>query len=296
MPRISTAGAEIEYEEYGPSSGIPLLLVMGLSGQLIDWPPMVISGLAERGFRVIIFDNRDSGLSSEITDARTPDLTAVMQGREQAPYFLSDLATDAFVLLDNLGIQEAHILGASMGGMVAQEMALAAPERVLSMVLAMTSAGNPFHGPAGQALLTLSPDHLARDTVIANNVLQFQASGSPAEQIVSKEVAVANAARRYDRSYRPAGTMRQVAAILGSPDRSRALTRLELPTLVLHGHDDPLIDVSHGRNLAALIPGATLVVAANRGHQLAWLAEPIYLEAISELSRVAEVSKNQRDR
>lgn len=283
MPRMSTPTVEIEYEEHGPPSGAPLLLVMGLSGHLIDWPRSVVAGLVDRGFRVVVFDNRDAGLSSEMVDAGIPDLAALLDGSGQTPYLLSDLAGDAFALLDGLGIDRAHVLGASMGGMVAQEMALASPDRVLSLVLAMTSANNPFRGESGQALLALSPDRLDRQSVIANSVLQFHASGSPALQLVSDEEAVANATRRYDRSYRPAGTMRQVAAILGSPDRSRALTRLDVPTLVLHGRDDPLIEVGEGRNLAALIPGASLVVADERGHQLVWLSEPLYLDAMAKL-------------
>jgi pimeloyl-ACP methyl ester carboxylesterase len=285
MPRIAANGIEFEYVESGPSDGEVILLINGLAGQLVDWPAGLLGALADRGFRTIVFDNRDIGLSSELDDLGVPDLAGIADGTASAPYTLVDMGHDAVALLDALGIDRAHILGASMGGSVAQALVLDHPERVRSLTVAMTSALNAFTDePFLTSVKQAKPVERDRETVIAADVAGFRWMGAPGD-FVSEADAVTRAERRYDRSYRPAAAMRHVAAILGTPDRRAEFAAVRVPTLVLHGQDDPLIIVNHGRKLAAAIPGSRLIVAPLRGHQEDWLVE--HIDAIVENTRRA---------
>jgi pimeloyl-ACP methyl ester carboxylesterase len=278
MPRAALeSGIQLEYETFGSSDDPTLLLVMGFTAQLTGWDTAFCRMLADRGLHVVRFDNRDCGLSTWLDDA-TADPTAVMaavrSGAElpPVPYTLSDMASDAVGLLDHLGVAAAHVMGASMGGMIVQTMAIEHPARVTSMTSVMSMPGDLDVGrPTGEALQALlAPPPVDRDAFIEASsrslVWASKRYGDP-ERLRS------NAARDYDRAFHPAGAPRQLAAMYASGDRSEALRRLEVPTLVIHGREDTLIDVSGGLRTAELVPGAHLLLLADMGHDL---PEPLW--------------------
>jgi pimeloyl-ACP methyl ester carboxylesterase len=262
-------GIEIAYETIGDRSNPPLLLVMGLGTQMIHWDIELCEMFAERGFFVIRFDNRDSGRSTRI-DAPVPNLTLAMAGlRAEAPYLLGDMADDAFGLLDHLGIGAAHVAGASMGGMIAQTMAIRRPERVLSLTSIMSTTGNRRVGlpklRVWGVLLRRAPRD--KDAAVEYFVRVFRQIGSksfPSDEDRIRELA----AQAYERGHSPAGTGRQLAAILASGDRTEALRRLRMPALVFHGRSDPLVPFRAGRATAQAIPGARLIPVPGMGHDL----------------------------
>lgn len=283
MARIVANGLQFEYEVRGPAGGEPILLINGLAGQLVDWPEALLAGLVARGFRTITFDNRDIGLSTELDHLGLPDLAAIAEDRMAPPYTLIDMGGDVAALLKALGISRAHVLGASMGGSIAQAFVLEYPDRALSLTAAMTAPLQAFRGePFLTSVKQASPLARDRQEVIAADVVGFRWMGGPG-QFVSQADALARAERRYDRSYRPRAAMRHIAAVIGSPDRRDELAGVQVPTLVLHGEDDPLIVAANGRELAAAIPNARLIVAPLRGHQEDWLVE--YVDVIAENSR-----------
>jgi pimeloyl-ACP methyl ester carboxylesterase len=283
MPRVTANGLGIEYVESGPKDGEPIVLINGLAGQLVDWPPALVASLADRGFRTIVFDNRDAGLSSALDELGVPDLPGIGAGTVAPPYSVMDMASDVVGLLDALGIDSAHLLGASMGGVVAEAVAFDHPARVRSLNLAMTAGMHPvLEEPFRSSAMQAKPDVLDRETVIGRDTAGFMWCGGPNEVIVDETQARERAVRRYERSYRPISGMRHVAANIGLPDRRSELADLRMPTLVLHGEDDPVVPVKYGEELAAAIPGARLIIALRRGHQEEWLAEPRYVEAIVE--------------
>jgi pimeloyl-ACP methyl ester carboxylesterase len=269
MPHVSANGITLAYQTSGERSEKALLLIMGLGGQLIAWDEEFVAALVGRGFFVVRFDNRDVGLSSWFDDAGTPDILGAMTGQGQAPYRLADMADDAAGLLDALGLPAAHLLGVSMGGMIAQTMAIEHPEQVLSLVSIMSTTGDPAVGAPHPEAVTalLRPPAADRDGSMDQAVEVWKAIGSPGFPFHEDRVR-AQAAAAYDRAFHPDGTGRQMVAILSSGDRTEGLRRLSCPTLVVHGDGDPLVDPSGGRATAAAVPGAELMIVAGMGHHL----------------------------
>ena len=263
----------LAYQSIGRPDDPAVLLVMGVGGQLIDWPDPVLRRLCLQGLRVIRFDNRDVGLSSWLGSPPSSNLTLGVLSHQfglpvRAPYHLRDMARDGLALMDALQIQQFHLLGASMGGMIAQHMADLAPERMLSLTLLMSSSGDPGLPAPQQAVLDLLARREAPNRAVA---LEQQADllaalGSP---LISDErtTLLRQAARSYDRAFNPSGVERQLLAILAEPSRVGLLNRLQVPTLVIHGTADPLLPVMHGVHLAAQIHGSQLVLVPGMAHR-----------------------------
>jgi pimeloyl-ACP methyl ester carboxylesterase len=278
VPTIPANGIEIEYITEGDPADPALLLVMGLGGQLTAWPQGFVDGLRHRGFFVIRFDNRDSGLSTKFEGQ--PDLTAMvgawLRGElpSDAPYGVDDMADDAAAVLTGLGRQRAHVVGVSMGGMITQALAINYPDRLLSACSIMSTTGDWSTGlPTGEALTALlRPVATSREEAIEASLIGSRAIGSP-RYPTDEAVLRARAAAAYDRSYCPEGTVRQIAAILASPDRTDRLHGVRLPFLVVHGEDDPLLPLGGGRATAAAVPGSKLLTIPGMGHDL---PEPLW--------------------
>lgn len=262
---------DIAYQRLGSPDAPPVLLIMGLAAQSIHWPDAFCQALVDLGLQVIRFDNRDSGLSTHLTDAPPPNLPASLGGDlSSVSYTLSDMAADAIGLLDALGFENAHLVGASMGGAIAQTMAIEHPERVRSLTSMMSTTGNRSVGQASPDALRevfSGPPATSREEVIQQMLRSVRAVGSPGYPADEEEVA-AGAGRAYDRSYDPIGVARQAVATVASGDRTERLRNLNVPALVIHGLADRLCDVSGGRATAEAIPGAELVVIEGMGHNL----------------------------
>jgi pimeloyl-ACP methyl ester carboxylesterase len=275
-------GIELCYQEMGEPDGEPLLLVMGLATQMIAWFDPFCCLLAERGFRVIRFDNRDIGGSTKIDSAGMPSKADLLLGRRAtAPYLLSDMAQDAVGLMDFLEIGQAHVVGASMGGMIVQQMAIDHPSRLRSLVSIMSTTGAKRVGqPSMKAFgLMLGNPPMTRDQVITRAVKTFKVIGSPGfpfEEDTVREMA----ALSYDRGHSAAGVARQLHAILASGDRTEALRRVQVPTAVIHGNRDPLVKPSGGRATAKAIPGARMMMIDGMGHDLPRDLWPTFASAI----------------
>ncbi|MFI7601925.1 alpha/beta fold hydrolase [Actinoplanes sp. NPDC049681] len=282
MPIARTNGVELAYETLGDPAAPPLLLIMGLGAQLVDWPQEFCELLAGEGLRVVRFDNRDAGLSTQLENLGVPDFAALLSGdRSVAPYLLADMAADTAGLLDVLGITRAHVVGASMGGMIAQQLTVDHPGRVASLCSIMSTTGDRTVGrstPEAAALLG-RPPATSREEVLAAAVAGARVIGSPGFPATEEEL-LRRASAKYDRAYRPLGTLRQYAAVIASPDRTPGLREVTAPTLVVHGEDDPLVDVSGGRATAAAIPGARLLTVPGMGHDLPRELWPRITEAI----------------
>jgi pimeloyl-ACP methyl ester carboxylesterase len=286
--RAQANGIEIVYETIGDPSNPPLLLVMGLGMQLIHWDRELCELLAERGFHVIRFDNRDAGHSTQV-DAPVPNVMRAMAGlKVDAPYLLDDMAGDAFGLLDHLGIEAAHVAGVSMGGMIAQTMAIKRPERVLSLSSIMSTTGERRAGRpklrVWSVLTRRAPDE--RDAFVEHFVRVFRAIGSKRFAFDEDRVR-ALAAATYERGNHPAGTGRQLAAIMASGDRTERLRELRVPTTVFHGRSDPLVPFRGGRATARAIPGARLIAIPGMGHDLPREVWPQLVDAIVETAERA---------
>ena len=281
--RAKVGSVELVYETIGDPSDAPLLMVMGLGMQLIHWDRELCELLAERGFHVIRFDNRDTGLSTKIRGP-VPNVMRLMAGMPaQVPYVLRDMAGDTFGLLDHLGIERAHVVGASMGGMIGQTLAIERPERVLSLASIMSTTGDRRAGMPKLRVWSLmmrrAPQE--RDAYVRYFVKVFRMIGSPAYRIDeerSRELAGAT----YDRSHYPAGTARQLAAILASGSRTAALRQLDVPTVVIHGESDPLVPLRAGLATARAIPGAELITIPGMGHDLPRELWPTFVDAIAK--------------
>jgi pimeloyl-ACP methyl ester carboxylesterase len=279
-------GIEIAYQEVGDPDAPPLLLVMGLGTQMLGWDEEFCALLAERGFRVVRFDNRDIGHSTMLESGGVPSRLDLFLGRrESAAYLLSDMATDTIGLMDHLGIESAHVVGASMGGMIGQTLAIEHPERVRSLVSIMSTTGSRRVGTptlkAFGALLAKAPK--GRDAYIERIVKTFKLIGSPAypmDEPRFRELA----GRLYDRSHNPKGVLRQMHAIGASGDRTAALRELKLPVTVIHGTRDPLVRPSGGRATAQAIPGARLRIVEGMGHDL---PRALWLTFIGEIADTA---------
>jgi pimeloyl-ACP methyl ester carboxylesterase len=274
MPKAKANNIEIEYETFGDPSSKPLLLVMGLGAQMIAWDDEFCEKLVDSGFFVIRFDNRDVGLSTKFEEAGQPklmELFAKVQKREkiEAPYTLLDMADDAVGLLDDLHIEKAHICGASMGGMIVQTIAFRHPSRVSSLTSIMSSTGNPdLPQPKPEAIQVLiAPVPTEREACIEEGVKRrriLYGSGFPFDEEKARELA----AKSYDRCFYPPGFARQLAGILASGNWKASLTSIKVPTLVIHGGDDPLVPVEGGKDTAEAISGSNLVIIDGMGHSL----------------------------
>lgn len=289
MPRqtVTTTNPEsidIEYETFGSPDDPALMLVMGFTAQMIAWDTQFCQQLADRDRYVIRFDNRDCGLSTHI-DGPSVNPMEVLQAQlageavPTVPYTLSDMANDAVGLLDALGVDQAHIMGASMGGMIAQTIALEHPERVRSLISVMSSPGDPRVGkPTPEALeVLLSTPPADRAAYIANSE---RAAVFASRKYANLDRMRTRAAAAYDRAFYPQGAPRQLAAIYASGDRSERLASLSTPTLVIHGRDDTLITPEGGVRTAEVIPDANLLLIANMGHDQPEELWPIIVDAV----------------
>ena len=270
IKRAAAGGIEIAYESFGDPADPPVVLVMGLATQMLGWPEGFCAALAEPGHFVVRFDNRDIGLSTHLHDAPPPDVPAAFAGdTSSASYTLSDMARDTVGLLDALGLDSAHMVGASMGGMIAQTVAIEHPERVRSLTSIMSTTGEPGVGqPTQEAMgVLLAPPATTREEALERTVTTYRVIGSPG--FVLDEVALRErAGLSYDRAFDPLGVGRQLLAILASGSRRERLGEIRVPALVIHGAQDPLVQVSGGRATAEAVPGAELVVIDGMGHDL----------------------------
>jgi len=272
------------YETFGDAGAPPLLLVMGLASQMLLWDEPFCEELAGRGFRVIRFDNRDVGRSSILRDARVPTRWQLaLRHPGSAAYTLESMADDAVALLDQLGIAAAHVVGASMGGMIAQLVAIRHPDRVLSLVSIMSTTGNRRVGrPVPRvALRMLRPAARTREAYIEDHLEAYRMIGSPPPVDFEEEHKRERAGTLFDRGIHPAGAARQMAAITTAKDRTSQLRQIRVPTTIIHGDQDRLVNVSGGRATAEAIPGAELVVLPGMGHDLPRELWPQVIDAIA---------------
>jgi pimeloyl-ACP methyl ester carboxylesterase len=275
-------GIEIVYEAFGDEADPVMLMIMGLGIQMLGWDEELCRMLAGRGFHVVRFDNRDVGRSTKIGGGPRPDLMALAAGdSSSASYTLADMAGDAVGLLDHLGAEAAHLVGASQGGMIAQAVAIGRPERVLSLASIMSTTGNREVGqPHAEGLSALlSPPPADSEGMADWAVATWRAIGSPGFP-PDEDAIRARAKASFERGYSPDGVARQIAAILASGDRTEELAELRAPTLVIHGADDPLVDVSGGEATARAIPGAKLIVIPGMGHDLPRALWPCFVDEI----------------
>ena len=272
MPRARVDDLEIEYDTFGDVNARPLLLIMGLGAQMILWEDEFCEQLAASGFHVVRFDNRDIGQSTQLDHLGIPNvfeaMTAVMAGKPvNAPYSLDEMADDTVALMSALDIARAHVVGASMGGMIAQTIAIRHPERLLSLTSIMSTPGGPGLPPAKPEAMAvlLTPPPADREGNVARAVAAWRVIGSPGFPFDEERIR-GIFGRAFDRGYHPAGVARQLAAILKSGSRVEALAGVQVPTLVVHGAEDPLILVEAGRATADAVPGSTLLVIEGMGH------------------------------
>ena len=276
MPHVKANGLDLYYESHGPESAEPILLIMGLGAQMSRWSPDFIKKLVEAGHRVIAFDNRDVGLSEKLDAAGAPNIhevaLALRDGRKpDVAYTLDEMAADAAGLLAAIGVERAHIVGASMGGMIAQLVAADHPERTLSLTSIMSSTGNPDLPRATPEALarlnTPAPDPTKDLEAFLDSAVEgakVMASKYPPDAAQVRAQALSD----YKRCYYPVGFQRQYAGILASPDRRPKLRTITAPTVVIHGEDDPLVPLAGGRDTAENIPGAELRIVPGVGHEM----------------------------
>jgi pimeloyl-ACP methyl ester carboxylesterase len=290
MPQVRANGIDIEYESFGLESDPLILLVMGFGAQLIFWPDALCQGLAAKGFRVVRFDNRDIGKSTHLAHLTAPDprvlMAEVMAGKHPiVPYTLDDMADDAVGLMDALGAKRAHIVGASMGGMIAQLVAINHAERAKSLVSIMSTTGRrdlPTGDGAALSVLFRPPRSVSREDLIDASILVQEALSSPGFPASAAERRLI-AERRTDRApFDPAGLGRQSAALIAAPPRNALLREVRCPALVLHGADDPVIPAAAAKDTAESIPGAELIIVPGMSHDFALSLVPVYLKHIGD--------------
>lgn len=295
MPKAKSNGIEIEYETLGNPSDPPILLITGLALQLIAWPDEFCKLLVDQGYYIIRFDNRDIGLTTKIEWAGIPDIydiigKAVRKEVTNAPYLLKDMAADTVGLLDALHIASAHIVGHSLGGMIAQTIAIEYPERIRSLVSLMSTTGRAdLPLPDGEVFSQIMKMPREREAAIAQVIL--------IEKIITGDVfafeedrARNYAERSYDRSFYPRGVVRHLAAIFASGRRNEALQSVKTPALVIHGNRDPLIPIEGGKDTAKSIPGAKFLEIDGLGHYLSKAAWPTLIQAITQFIRQVETA------
>jgi pimeloyl-ACP methyl ester carboxylesterase len=286
MATVTANGLRIEYESFGSNDAPVIILIMGLGMQLIAWPDPFCEKLAAAGFRVIRFDNRDIGLSTYFDDRGVPNMVwqfikARIGLRVRAPYDLNDMAADTVGLMDVLQIDKAHIVGASMGGMIAQQIAAKYPARVRSLVSIMSTSGDrrlpPATREAQRALFARPADPSDQSSIVEHSMKIWGVIGSPGFPTEPAELR-ARTQRSVARSYHPQGVARQLVGILASGDRSKDLATIRTPTLVIHGDCDPLVRLACGEDTAKKIPGAELKIIKGMGHDMA--AWPVLADEI----------------
>jgi pimeloyl-ACP methyl ester carboxylesterase len=299
MPQVKANGIQIEYESFGRQSDPVILLIMGFAAQLIMWPVALCEGLAARGFRVIRFDNRDAGKSTHLSQLGAPNAMEAMAKRMSgqpvdAPYTLDDMAQDAASLLDALNIPRAHIVGASMGGMIAQIVAARHPEHTRSLTSIMSTTGRadlPPGKPEAMAALTTPPASDSREDRIAAGLRVARALGSPGfptpEEQMRKDVEAAVDRVPMD----TAAVARQLMAIVAAPARNDILATVKAPTQVIHGADDPILTIEGGQDTADSIPGAKLHVVPGMAHDFSPTLVPIYIQLIGDFAQSVEKAK-----
>ena len=282
MARAHNGPVEIEYEVHGDLANPTILFIMGLGGQMIAWDPAFIDLFTAQGFSAITFDNRDVGKSTWFDEHGEVDVLPFQLGEPiDAPYLLSDMAADAASVLDAAGVASAHILGISMGGMIAQQFVIDFPARTLTLTSIMSTTGSPMVGQPTEAALgaLLRAPATSRDAAIESDVETWRIISSPDFPFREDEIR-SRAGVAHDRGYHPVGTNRQLAAILASGDRTEHLGALDIPTLVIHGTKDPLVQPSGGEATAAAIPGARHVTFEGMGHDLPLELVPAIVEEI----------------
>ena len=291
---VGPARIHIAYQRLGSTDAPPVLMIMGGAAQMIHWPDEFCHLLVERGLQLIRFDNRDAGHSTHLTDAPPPNLPAALAGDfSSASYTLSDMAADSVGLLDALGIETAHVLGASMGGQIAQTIAIEHPHRLRSLVSLMSTTGDKSVGQVSPAIMREvfgGPPAITREEVIAHRAKAMKLVGSSSTYPSNEEELLARAALAYDRSHDDAGLARQAVATVASGDRTEHLRHVRIPTLVIHGLSDPMVDVSGGRATAEAIPGAELILIEGMGHSLAPGLRPILADHIADFVLRTETS------
>jgi len=298
MPQIVANGLTLEVEESGPPAGEPLLLIAGLGTQLTRWSPAFVTALADKGFRVIRFDNRDIGLSQKMDSLGLPDMPAIFGAlasgqRPATPYGLGDMAADVVGLMDALGIARAHLVGTSMGGMIAQIVAVEHPQRVLSLTSIMSSTGNPElpkPSPAAAAVLSApppaNPDFEALVERGMTSLRAFSSPGFPFDEALQRE----NLIRDMQRGFHPPGLQRQSAAVMTAGDRRAALRTITTPTAVVHGVDDPLVPVACGQDTHANIAGSELTLIDGMGHEIHAAVQDQVVTAIAAVAARARAA------
>ena len=289
MAKAATNGIQIEYDTFGKPGEPPLLLIAAMACQLIHWDEALCEQLARRGHYVIRFDNRDTGLSTRLVEGGIPDIGKIIEARMKdeeirPPYTFEDMADDAVGLLDAFGIEKAHICGVSMGGMIAQTIALNHQQRALSLISIYCHSGNPALPPptpeAFEYLIT--PPPLEREANIAYTLdvwRAFSGKGFALDEDWHRKIAT----RAYDRAFYPEGVARQMAAVLTQKNRKPDLGSVSVPTLVIHGDDDPLVPVEGGRETAEAIPGAELIIIEGMGHDLPHYGNGAWRQIVDEI-------------
>ena len=295
MPRVHTNGIEIEYDTFGRPKDRPLILIMGLSCQLVAWPEGFCEKLAAKGHFVIRFDNRDVGLSSKFDHLGVPDIfeifAAAREGNAvESPYSLSEMAGDTMGLMDALNIERAHVCGLSMGGMIAQMIAIEYPRRIISLTSMQSSTGDPGLPEAEpQAMEAMvAPPPMERDAYIQHMVEVYRAFAGGSDKYDEKlqnEISASS----YDRSFYLMGFPRQLAAILACGSRKDALAAIQVPTLVIHGSHDALLPLAHGKDTAEAVPRAKFVIIKGLGHGMVY---PLLWDEIIETLTAHTTSVN----
>jgi pimeloyl-ACP methyl ester carboxylesterase len=273
--QVSANGIGIEVDDQGLPGGEPVLLIMGLGMQLVGWPEELVQMLVSRGLRVVRFDNRDIGLSQHFDHLGMPNLAIAgirysLHLKVRSAYGISDMADDALGVMDALGLRSAHIVGASMGGMIAQHLAARFPERVRSLTLMMTTSGSrrlPQPSMRVRRVLLSRPDGRDPAAVVKHFEHVLGVIGSPAYPPEPERLRQ-RLQRMVARSWHPVGTARQVMAVVADGDRSHLFGRIQAPVRVIHGQDDPLIPVAAAHDLVAKLPGAQLDIVPGMGHDL----------------------------
>ncbi|HEY0772452.1 MAG TPA: alpha/beta hydrolase [Nocardioidaceae bacterium] len=286
-------GIDLCYQTFGDPGAEPLLLVMGLGGPMTWWDPEFCQMLADRGFFVIRYDNRDTGRSTKVSGRiNRRKIAASFAGlKPQTPYTMQDLADDGFLLLDHLELDAAHVVGISMGGMIVQTMALSQPKRILSLTSIMSTTGRRTVGWQDPSLLPLMvASRHSREDYIETSAKLWRLIGSPLYPDTTETIRE-RAAETWDRGVSRAGVMRQMGAILTQPDRSRALRSLRVPALVIHGMHDKMVHVSGGRATSSAIPGSELLLVPGMGHDV---PPPLYETFVEAIRRVADRAVTRR--